>query len=94
MDFIRGATLSENGRAIIALPSRTRHGASRLVPTLKAGAGVVTTRAHVHHVVTEYGCANLYGMTLKERATSLIAIAHPEDREDLRHAWREAHRRR
>lgn len=89
MDFIRGASLSEGGKPIIALTSRTRSGASRIVPTLKPGAGVVTTRSHVHWVVTEYGVADLYGRTLGERAKALIAIAHPEDREALARAWAE-----
>lgn len=83
MDFIRGASLSEGGRPIIALPSRTRRGEARIVPTLKPGAGVVTTRAHVHYVVTEYGVANLYGKNLRERAKALIQISHPDDRERL-----------
>jgi acyl-CoA hydrolase len=89
MDFIRGASISENGRPIIALPSRTGRGESRLVPALKAGAGVVTTRSHVHWVVTEHGIADLYGRTLDERARALIAIAHPDDRESLDRAWHE-----
>ncbi|MCW8908801.1 MAG: 4-hydroxybutyrate CoA-transferase [Sedimenticola sp.] len=89
MDFIRGASLSEGGKPIIALPSRTRNGASRLVPALKRGAGVVTTRSHVHFIVTEYGVANLYGRTLNERAGALIDIAHPDDREALARAWRD-----
>jgi len=89
MDFIRGASLSEDGRPIIALPSRARS-ESRIVPTLKPGAGVVTTRAHVHYVVTEYGSADLYGKTISERARALIAIAHPDDREDLARRWRDA----
>ncbi|MHC4393921.1 MAG: acetyl-CoA hydrolase/transferase family protein [Planctomycetota bacterium] len=90
MDFIRGASLSEGGRPIIALPSRTRHGGSRLVPTLKPGAGVVTTRAHVHFVVTEHGVADLYGKTLNESAQALIEIAHPDDREGLGREWWES----
>lgn len=81
MDFIRGASLSEGGKAIIALPSVTNKGISRIVPVLKPGAGVVTTRAHVHYVVTEYGVANLYGKTIKERVRSLVDIAHPDHRE-------------
>ncbi|MFN8012664.1 MAG: acetyl-CoA hydrolase/transferase C-terminal domain-containing protein [Holophagaceae bacterium] len=88
MDFIRGASISERGKPIIALPSRTRDGKSRLVPQLKAGAGVVTTRAHVHYVITEYGAADLAGKTLHERAKALINLAHPDDREDLARAWR------
>jgi acyl-CoA hydrolase len=87
MDFIRGASLSEGGRPIIALPSRTSRGIPRLTATLKAGAGVVTTRAHVHHVATEYGIASLYGRTLNERARALIAIAHPDDRDGLEREW-------
>lgn len=83
MDFIRGASLSEGGKPIIALPSSTRKGISRIVPQLKEGAGVVTTRAHVHYVVTEYGVANLYGKSLRERAEALIDIAHPDHREAL-----------
>lgn len=83
MDFIRGASLSENGKAIIALPSVTSAGESRIVPLLKPGAGVVTTRAHVHHVVTEFGTASLYGKDLRERARALAGIAHPDFREDL-----------
>ena len=88
MDFIRGAALSEGGRPIIALPSRTARGEPRIVATLRQGAGVVTTRAHVHYVVTEYGVADLYGRTLRERARLLMAIAHPDDRETLERAWR------
>jgi len=83
MDFIRGASLSEGGKAIIALPSTTKKGINRIVPFLKQGAGVVTTRAHVHYIVTEYGVANLYGKTLKQRAKALIQIAHPNHREQL-----------
>lgn len=86
MDFIRGASLSEGGKPIIALPSSTKHGESKIVPVLKSGAGVVTTRAHVHYVVTEYGVANLYGKTLAERAKLLIDISHPDHREDLARA--------
>ncbi|TYP94005.1 Acyl-CoA hydrolase [Fodinibius salinus] len=83
MDFIRGASLSEGGKPIIALPSTTGKGESKIVPHLKQGAGVVTTRAHVHYVVTEYGIANLYGKNLRERAHALIEIAHPDHREGL-----------
>ena len=83
MDFIRGASLSYQGKPIIALPSTTSRGESRLVNCLKPGAGVVTTRAHVHYVVTEYGVANLYGKNLKERAKALIELAHPNHRERL-----------
>lgn len=86
MDFIRGAALSEEGRPIIALPSVTSRGETRIVPTLKTGAGVTTTRAHVHFIVTEYGVANLYGATLRQRAQRLIDIAHPGHREALSRA--------
>ena len=83
MDFIRGASLSKDGKAIIALPSLTAKGESKIVPYLKRGAGVVTTRAHAHYIVTEYGVANLFGKTLKNRAKELIKIAHPKHREAL-----------
>lgn len=83
MDFIRGASLSEGGKPIIALPSRTGRGQARIVPFLQPGGSVVTTRAHVHYVVTEYGVANLYGKNLRQRAAELIAVAHPGDREML-----------
>jgi 4-hydroxybutyrate CoA-transferase len=89
MDFLRGAALSPGGKPVIALASRTKDGAARLVPRLRDGAGVVTTRAHVHWVVTEHGAADLYGRTLHERADALIAIAHPDDREMLARAWRD-----
>jgi acyl-CoA hydrolase len=87
MDFIRGASLSENGKPIIALPSVTSTGISRIVPLLKEGAGVVTTRGHVHWVVTEYGKADLFGKNLKQRAQALINIAHPTHREWLERAF-------
>ena len=83
MDFIRGAALSERGKPIIALPSTTRNGESKIVPFLKPGANVVTTRAHVHYVVTEYGIAYLFGKNLQQRAYALIDIAHPMHREVL-----------
>lgn len=83
MDFIRGASLSEGGKAIIALPSTTSKGISRIVPFLKPGSGVVTTRAHVHYVVTEYGVANLYGKTIEQRVEALATIAHPNYREQI-----------
>ena len=83
MDFMRGAALSEGGKPIIALTSRTNKGISRIVPFLKPGAGVVTTRGHVHYVVTEYGTAFLKGKNLRQRAKELINIAHPDDREML-----------
>ncbi|MBL87432.1 MAG: 4-hydroxybutyrate CoA-transferase [Winogradskyella sp.] len=87
MDFIRGASLSKGGKAIIALPSVTRKGISRIVPALKPGAGVVTTRAHVHYVVTEYGIANLFGKTIKQRVKALVDIAHPDHREEIDRAY-------
>jgi acyl-CoA hydrolase len=83
MDFIRGASLSEGGKPIIALTSVTAKGISKITPILKAGAGVTTTRAHVHYVATEYGVVNLFGRNLKERARALISIAHPDHRETL-----------
>ncbi len=83
MDFIRGASLSEGGKPIIALPSVTGKGVSRIVPFLNPGAGVVTTRAHVHYVVTEHGVADLYGKNLRQRALALIEIAHPDHRDAL-----------
>lgn len=81
MDFIRGASLSEGGKAIIALPSITKNGDSRIVPFLKQGAGVVSTRSHVQYIVTENGIANLYGKSLKQRSAELVKIAHPEHQE-------------
>ncbi len=83
MDFMRGAALSEGGKPIIALTSRTNKGVPRIVPHLKDFAGVVTTRGHVHYVVTEYGVAYLYGKNLRQRAKALINISHPDDRELL-----------
>lgn len=83
MDFMRGAALSEGGKPIIAITSRTNKGVSRIVPFLKQGAGVVTTRGHIHYVVTEYGAVNLYGKNLRQRAKALISIAHPDDQEIL-----------
>ena len=83
LDFVRGAKLSKGGKAIIALASRTGKGLPKIVPTLKEGAGVVTPRADVQWVVTEYGAVNLYGKSLQERAKLLISIAHPQDREAL-----------
>lgn len=87
MDFIRAAALSEGGKPIFAMSARSPKGASRLVAQLKRGAGVVTTRAHVHFVATEYGVVNLFGKSLGERAKALIGIAHPEDREQLDRDW-------
>ncbi len=90
MDFIRGAALSEGGKPIIAMPSVTSKGISRIVPFLNKGAGVVTTRGHIHWVVTEYGAVNLFGMNLEQRAKALINLAHPDHRE---HLERSAHDR-
>lgn len=85
MDFIRGAALAEEGRAIIALASTASGGTrSRIVSTIAAGSGVVTTRAHVRTVVTEWGIAELFGKSVHERTEALIAIAHPDHRDDLR----------
>ena len=94
MDFIRGAALAPEGRAIIALPSTAAGGTvSRIAVALQEGAGVVTTRAHVRTVVTEWGVAELFGKSLRERAQALIAIAHPDFRDELEagartHHWR------
>jgi acyl-CoA hydrolase len=90
MDFIRGASLSQGGKAIIALPSVTHKGISRIVPFLYPGAGVVTTRAHVQYIVTEYGVANLYGKTIKQRVAALVGIAHPDHREAIERTYFEA----
>lgn len=91
MDFIRGASLSKGGKAIIALPSTAKHGQlSRIVTTLDAGAGVVTTRAHVQYIVTEYGIANLRNKSLKERAKALIEISHPDFRDELTESFHKA----
>jgi len=89
VDFIRGSARAKGGKPIIALSSTAKDGAvSRIVDTLLPGSGVVTTRADVHYVVTEYGVANLFGSSLRERAEALIRIAHPDFREDLRGAAR------
>lgn len=92
MDFMRGAALSEGGKPIIALTSRTSKGVCRIVPYLKPGAGVVTTRGHIHYVVTEYGTAYLFGKNMRQRARELISIAHPDDREMLEKACHERFR--
>lgn len=92
MDFMRGAALSEGGKPIIAMCSTTGKGQSKIVPFLRQGAGVVTTRAHMHYVATEHGVAYLYGRNLEQRAQALIAIAAPEHREMLERAWRERSR--
>ncbi len=83
MDFIRGASLSQGGKAILAMPSITNKGVSKIVPFLKEGAGVTTTRAHVHYIATEYGVVDLFGKNLKQRAQALISIAHPDAQEAL-----------
>jgi len=83
MDFIRGASLSPGGKAIIALPSVTKRGESRIVASLKQGAGVVTTRSHVQYIITENGIANLYGKNLKQRAAEMVRIAHPDHQERI-----------
>lgn len=87
MDFIRGASLSDGGKAIIALPSITKRGESRIVPYLKQGAGVVTTRSHIHYVITENGIADLYGKSLKQRVNELVKIAHPSHQEWINKAY-------
>ena len=90
VDFIRGAARSKGGKPIIAVPSTARKGkASRIVPFLKQGAGVVTSRADVHYVVTEFGVAQLFGKNLRERAEALIQVAHPDFREELEKAAKE-----
>ena len=89
MDFMRGAALSEGGQPIIAMASTTRSGISKIVPFLAEGSGVVTTRAHVHHVATEHGIVNLYGRNLRQRAEALTSIAHPDHREALDRATSE-----
>ncbi|MDE6482968.1 MAG: 4-hydroxybutyrate CoA-transferase [Rikenellaceae bacterium] len=83
VDFIYGASQSKGGKSIIAMPSVTNKGVSKIAPVLESGAGVVTTRAHMHYLVTEYGAVNLYGKTLQERAKAIINIAHPDHREAL-----------
>jgi acyl-CoA hydrolase len=83
IDFIRGAGYSEGGKPIIAMPSVTAKGISKIAPTLLEGSGVVTTRANMHWLVTEHGAVNLYGKTLQERARQIISIAHPDHREML-----------
>ncbi|WMJ73808.1 acetyl-CoA hydrolase/transferase C-terminal domain-containing protein [Cytophagaceae bacterium ABcell3] len=86
IDFIRGASYVDGGKPIIAMPSVTSKGVSKIVPYLKQGAGVVTTRANVHYIVTEYGVVDLYGKSLRQRAELLISIAHPDHREALEKA--------
>ncbi|MBP1639119.1 MAG: acetyl-CoA hydrolase [Bacteroidetes bacterium] len=86
IDFVYGASRSKGGKAIIAMPSVTNKGVSKIAPVLAPGAGVVTTRNHMHWFVTEYGAVNLYGKTLQERAKLLISVAHPDHREALEQA--------
>jgi 4-hydroxybutyrate CoA-transferase len=91
MDCVRGAALSCGGIPVIALPATASGGMlSRIVPALKPGAGVVTTRGHVHWIATEFGAVNLFGRSLRERAELLISIAHPDMRAELARAYREA----
>jgi 4-hydroxybutyrate CoA-transferase len=94
MDFMRAAALSEGGKPILALTSVSKNGHSRIRPMLNLGAGVVTTRAHIHYVVTEWGVVNLYGKSLGERAKALISIAHPEHRDELYKALHELNKGR
>ena len=83
VDFERGAAISKQGLPMICLPSTTSDGSSRIVPLLKPGAGVITSRNHVYWIVTEYGAVNLHGLTLSERAKAIISVAHPKHRESL-----------
>ena len=87
MDFMRGASISAGGKPIIAMASTTKKGVSKISSFLKKGAGVVTTRSHIHYVVTEYGYVNLYGKSIGQRAKDLISIAHPDHRERLEKEW-------
>lgn len=83
MDFIRGASLADGGKPIIALPSATKKGQSKIVASIKEGAGIVTTRAHMHYLITEYGIAYLFGKSLRQRAYEIMKIAHPAHRENI-----------
>ncbi len=83
VDFVYGASLSKGGKAMIAMPSITNKGLSKIAPVLTSGAGVVTTRSHIHYFVTEFGSVNLYGKSMQERARLLISIAHPSAQEEL-----------
>jgi acyl-CoA hydrolase len=92
MDFVRGASLASEGKAIIALPASAQGGAqSRIVASIHEGAGVVTTRAHARTIVTQFGIAELWGRSLRERAEALIAIADPAFRDELRSEARRLH---
>lgn len=86
IDFIYGSSRSRGGKAIIAMPSTTNKGISKIAPTLNLGAGVVTSRFHIHWFVTEFGAVNLYGKSLQERARLLISVSHPDHREELERA--------
>lgn len=86
IDFMYGASRAPQGKAIMAMPSATSKGISKIVPTLKPGAGVVTTRYHIHHFVSEYGAVDLYGKSMQQRAKLLISVAHPDHREELEKA--------
>ncbi|GIJ93086.1 acetyl-CoA hydrolase/transferase family protein [Capnocytophaga stomatis] len=94
VDFVRGASLSEGGKSIIALPSVTKRGESKIVPFLKKGGGVVTTRSHVQYVVTEYGVAQLHSKNIHQRIKSMIDIAHPDHRENLERQFFEEFRKK
>ncbi|MFI3303103.1 MAG: acetyl-CoA hydrolase/transferase C-terminal domain-containing protein, partial [Rikenellaceae bacterium] len=83
VDFVYGASLSKGGKAMIAMPSVTNKGLSKIAPVLTSGAGVVTTRSHIHYFVTEFGSVDLYGKSMQERARLLISIAHPSAQEEL-----------
>ena len=83
IDFVYGASMSKGGKAIIAMPSVTNKGVSKIAPVLTSGAGVVTTRNHIHWFVTEYGAVDLYGKSLQERAKAIISVAHPDHQEEL-----------
>jgi acyl-CoA hydrolase len=86
VDFVYGASRSKGGKAIIAMPSITNKGVSKISPTLMQGAGIVTTRYHIHWFVTEYGAVNLYGKSMQQRARMITSIAHPDHRETLEKA--------
>ena len=93
VDFMRGAARSRGGKPIIALPATAAGGSvSRIVTELRPGAGVVTTRGHVHWVVTEYGAVNLHGLSLRERGEALVSVAHPDFRAELRRDLQRLHR--